>query len=408
MKLLHVIPAFAPAWRYGGPVYAADGLTHELARLGHEVSVMTTNIDGAGVLDVPLGRPVLRDGVETWYFPVEPPRWWCFSRPLGHAIRRQARDFDVVHIHSMFLWPTSVAAFWCQKRGVPYVIKPAGSLDPVCFGRTYDGSWNSLVSKAKKLAYLKIRGRADLEGASAIHFTSQTEMEAARYLKLTPPGIVVPMGVHIDEIGETLETLRLRDRYQQLRERKVILYLSRLDRKKGLHVLIAALSDLVRKRKDFALVIAGGGTATYEAEVVALIKTAKLDDRTVFCGFVQGRDRWALLREADLFVLPSFRENFGLAIVEAMAAGVPVVISSGVNIHREISEGRAGLVTDPEPTQMAAAIEHLLADDDARREIGQNGVRLVRSRFTWERAGRELVHAYETITRARSARSGKD
>jgi glycosyltransferase involved in cell wall biosynthesis len=230
-------------------------------------------------------------------------------------------------------------------------------------------------------------------------------MDAAGYLKLTAPGIVIPMGVELGEIQAKRESPRLRDRYSQLRGKKVVLYLSRLDPKKGLDVLIAALGYLAKRRNDFALVIAGSGTVAYEAEVSSLIEKCGLLDRAVFCGFVQGLDRWALFHEADMFVLPSFKENFGLAIVEAMAAGVPVVISNEVNIHREVSEAGAGLVTDPEPRQVAAAVEQLLANDDARNEMGKKGAMLVSTHFTWEKAARELVQAYETIARRKSSQS---
>jgi len=110
LKILHVIPSFAPAWRYGGPIFAVDEMTRELARAGHSITVMTTNIDGPGVLDVSTDRPVDRAGVEVWYFPVERPRGWCYSRALGRALRERIPEFEIVHIHSMFLWPTFAAA----------------------------------------------------------------------------------------------------------------------------------------------------------------------------------------------------------------------------------------------------------------------------------------------------------
>ena len=128
MRILHVIPSFAP--RYGGPIVAAVGLTRELARRGHDVTVATTNVDGPGELDVPLSRPVPMDGVDVWYFPIQRPRWYHFSAPMGRALRELVRRSDVVHIHSVFLWPTTVAAFWCRRLGVP-IRGTTGSLDPV-------------------------------------------------------------------------------------------------------------------------------------------------------------------------------------------------------------------------------------------------------------------------------------
>src|SRR5215510_2500129 len=195
MRILHVIPSFAPAWYHGGPIYAAFGLTRALVQQGHNVTVMTTNINGPGVLDVPLGQPVLMDGVEVWYFPLQWPRAWCFSRQLGFALRQQVSAFDLVHIHSVFLWPTSAAAFWCRRFKIPYLLRPAGALDPICITKAYERRWISLSSQAKKGIYLATLGKMDLRHAAALHFASQAEMEAAQFLRLNCPKFVVPTGI---------------------------------------------------------------------------------------------------------------------------------------------------------------------------------------------------------------------
>lgn len=403
MKILHVIPSFAPAWRYGGPIYAAMGLTRELARQGHEVAVMTTNIDGPGVLDVPVKRPVSMEGVEVWYFPVEHPRWWCFSGSLGKALQLQVKRFDLVHIHSIFLWPTTAAAFWSQRSEIPYIVRPAGALDPVCLTRSYDNWWVSLMSRGKKGAYLKTIGRMDLHNASALHFTSLAEMEAARSLRLRPPGFVVPLGVELAPAEGESASLRLRERYPQLGGKRVVLFFSRLDPKKGLDLLVAALGDLASRHKDFSFVLAGGGTSGYTADVVALVERHGLQERTVFLGPVEGSAKWLLLQEADLFVLPSYQENFGVAVVEAMAAGLPVVISNRVNIHREVSQAGAGLVTDLDPKQIAAAVEQLITDGDLRRDMGRKGTLLVRREFTWEKIAKHMLQVYGHVIKGNAS-----
>jgi len=397
MKILHVIPSFAPAWRYGGPIYAAQALTRELARQGHEVVVMTTNIDGPNVLDVPLGRPVLMDDVKVWYFPVERPRWWCFSRPLGRALQAQVKHFDLVDIHSIFLWPTTVAAFLCQRWGVPYVIKPSGALDPTCLNKSYDKKWVSLSSRAKKWFYFKTLGKVDLGRASAVHFMSQDEMEAARPLRLRPPGFVVPLGVECGQLEEESTSLRLRERYPQLDGKKVVLFLSRLDPIKGLDLLIPALGDLALRRSDFVFALAGSGNSAYEAHVAALVKRHGIRDRTVFLGFVQGEVKRSLLREADLFVLSSYHESFSIAIVEAMAAGLPVIVSDQASIWREVSRAGAGLVAGLEPKEIAAAVDLLLEDDNLRKEMGRKGARLVSEQFGLAKVVKDLVQVYGQI-----------
>ncbi len=399
MKILHVIPSFAPAWRYGGPIYAALGLTRELVRQGHQVTVMTTNIDGPGVLDVLLEQPVSWDGVEVWYFQVERPRWWCFSRSLGRALRQQVKHFDVVHIHSVFLWPTTATAFWCRRHLVPYIVRPAGSLDPICLRKSYDRWWVSLGSRVKKGIYLNTLGRMDLQYAAALHFTSQAEMEASRPLRLKPPGFVVSPSVELGPVEEGSFQLRLHERHPELDGKTVVLFFSRLDPIKGLNLLIPALGDLARRRKDFAFVLAGSGNSNYEAEVAALVKRHELEDRTVFLGLVEGEAKWSILQEADLLVLPSYHENFGVAVVEAMAAGLPVVISRRVNIWKEVSQAGAGLVTDLDPGEIAAALEQLIADKNLREKMGRRGAALVHEQFNVEKVTKGMVHVYEHIVR---------
>ncbi len=220
-------------------------------------------------------------------------------------------------------------------------------------------------------------------------------MEATRPLGLRPPGVVVPLGVDLRPPEANRVSSSLSKDYPQLKGKKIVLFLSRLDPKKGLNLLIAALGELARSRKDFTFVVAGSGHRAYEAEVAWLVKKHGLWDRTIFLGLVLGEAKWSLLHEAHVFVLPSYQENFGLAVVEAMAAGVPVVISNRVNIFREVNQAGAGLVTDHDPAEIAAAVEQLLVDDDLRGQMGHCGALLVRERFNWEKATKDLLQVYE-------------
>ena len=397
MKVLHVIPSFAPAWRYGGPVVAALGLTREQARQGHNVTVLTTNNDGPGVLDVPVGRPVDMNGVEVWYFPVERPKWYFFSRELGSAAKGRVADFDIVHIHSIYLWPTTIAAFWCRRRGVPYLIRPAGLLDPVNLRKPYGGRLVSIPSRMKKWLYLSTIGRWDLNGAAGVHFTSQGEMEASVAVELGPPKFVLPFGTDLPPKNEGYENLSLRGRYPELKDRKIVVFLSRLDPKKGLETLFSAMSDLSAGMDDFALVVAGSGESGYSRRLTSIVKEVGLEDRTVFLGLVQGAEKWSLLLSGDVFVLPSYHENFGMAIVEAMGAGLPVVISDRVNIHHDVTEYGAGIVTGLDPREFSAAVGKLLRDDGLRAKMGAAAERLARDRYSWEGAAGAIVEAYEEI-----------
>ncbi len=399
MNILHVIPSFAPAWRYGGTVTLSLSLTRELARQGHDVTVMTTNIDGPTNLDVPLKTPVPVpvDGVKVWYYPVQYPRWYCFSPALGRALRQQVDQFDIVHIHSVFLWPTTVAAFWCRRRRVPYLISPHGLLDPINIKKAYEGWSASIASRLKKWLYLKTIGKLDLDRATTVLFTSSVEMEASRALRLRAPQLALPLGADMPAEDESANGIMWRDLYPSLKDKKIVLYMSRLDPKKGADILLSALGSLSARRQDFALVVAGSGNVEYERRLKSLARDLDLQDIALFVGMVDNANKWALMREADLFVLPSHQEAFPNAVIEAMAAGLPVVISPGVGISEEIREAGVGLVASQDPEDLANVIERMLSDDSYRRRLGEDGARFVREHWSWERTSGDIARAYEKV-----------
>ena len=401
MNILHVIPSYAPAWRYGGPIAAVLGLTRELAAQGHNVTVMTTNIDGPDTLDVPTEQAVPMDGVQVWYYPVQRPRWYCFSRPLGRALRDRVAEFDIVHIHSIYLWPTTIAAYWCRRRGVPYLIHAAGALDPVSISNSYAGRRASVSTALRKWLYFNTVGRRDINGAAGMHYTSQVDEDVSRSLDVRPPGHILPFGVEAPAREEVTSGLSLRDEHPELRDKKIVLFLSRLDPIKGLDILIEALGKLADSRDDFVLVVAGGGDRDYEKELASLVNSHGLGDRTVFVGMVAGHDKWSVLFDSDLFVLPSHHENFPMAVVEAMAAGLPVVVSDRVKIHQEVTDAGAGVVTGVDPAQVATAVGSLLSDDERRLRMGELAETLARERLSWEQAARNTVREYEAIVQSR-------
>ena len=396
MRVLHIIPNFAPAWRYGGPVVAADGLTRTLAKLGHEVTVFTTNIDGDGVLDVPTARPVNRDGVRVWYFPVQHLRWYCFSWQLADALRHCVSDFDIAHIHMLFLWPTTVASFWCRKRRVPYIVHAAGLLDPACIRKTYERRSVSVSSRLKKNLYLATLGRVELGHASAIHFTSETERQEAILPRSRTRRLVVPLGVDSFKDSDTDWNL-VRGKFPQLCDRKIVLFMSRLDPKKGIILLMRAVGELLKRRDDFVIAVAGQGICGYELELRRLSAELGIERQIVFTGTVTGQMKQSLLQCAKLFVLPSYHENFGVAAVEAMAAGLPIIISNRVNIHGEVARAGAGLVVGLDSNELVDAIGVLLDDEAKRRSMGQSGQRLVESSFRWDKVAAMTMSMYESV-----------
>ena len=271
-----MVPTYLPAWRHGGPILAVHGLCKALAARGHEVTVFTTHVHGDGVLDVPLGKPVEIDGVEVRYFPVLPPRRLYLSPGLGRAARDRVGGCDAVHLHSVFLWPTTAAARAAERADVPYVLSPRGMLVPELLRAR--GRW-------RKLAWMLLAERRTIERAAVLHATSDLEAEEAARLDLPlPPVAVVPNGIEPEpwDGGEAALSPAVRS---LLDGPPFFLFLGRLSWKKGLDRLIPALARV----PGAVLAVAGNDEEGLLPELERLAREAGVAARTVFLGPVQGR-----------------------------------------------------------------------------------------------------------------------
>lgn len=381
MKILHVIATIAA--RDGGPSKACFEMARAVVRRGHEVSIITTNMDGPGVLDVPVGEPVQRDGVTLRHFPVTFPRFWGTSPEMARALEETIPQVDVVHLHSLYMYHDKVVGRICRDTGTPYILRPHGTLDPYLHKRR---------RLRKLLMELWFQNRVT-RGAARIHFTTEEEMQLAEPWVFGRPGVVIPNGLDMGEYADLPPRGQFRARHPQIGDKPMVLFFGRLNFKKGLDILTRAFADIADAVPDAQLVIAGpdGGM---RAKTEAWIDEYGLRERTLFTGMVTGQDKLDLLRDGDLFVLPSYSENFGISVIEAAACGLPVAISNKVNLWHEISGADAGWVTPAEPGPFGAAMQAALADPEAARAKGARGRALVAARFDWSRIGEALEDVY--------------
>jgi glycosyltransferase involved in cell wall biosynthesis len=390
LRILHVVPTYYPAVRYGGPVRSVHGLSAALAHRGHDVHVYTTNMDGAADLDVPLGEAVDLDGVSVHYFPVPGLRRLCWSPALGAELRKSIEGFDVVHLHSVFLWPTRAAARAAVRAGVPYILAPRGMLiREMVRGR----------SRWVKSAWIALVERTSLARAAGVHVTAELEGDELRatFGSLLPEIVNIPNGVDwpADHLSKQQTPFaHLPPRYG--------LFLSRISWKKGLDRLIKAWSDV----PDLPLVIAGNDDENYTPQLEALVRSLGLEARIHFIGPVSDAHKWALYEDAELFVLPSYSENFGNVVAEAMAMGCPVVVSPEVGIAALVKAEGAGIVTCCDPPQLAAAIRELMSDSHTARELGRRGRLAVHARLSWDGIAGQAEELYRrVISRSATASS---
>lgn len=385
MNILHVIANLAP--RYGGPSKACLEMARAVATRGHRVSIYTTNQDGDGVLPVLLESPVIDNGVEIRYFPIQPPKFWGTSLPLARAINRDLALYDIVHIHSLYLFHDLVTGRACRKYRVPYIIRPHGTLDPYLYQRH---------RLRKKIMELLFENR-NIKNATALHYTTEEEMLLARPYVFNSPGVVVPNGLNWTEYEKLPPSGTFRKLFPQVGDNRLVLFLGRLNFKKGFDLLVPAFAKTLKTVTDIHLVIAGPDNDGYGAKVRGWLRKYGLLDKTTFTGMLEGADKLAAFRDAEMFVLPSYTENFGISVLEAMACGVPVVLSDKVNIWREVKGAGAGLVVPTDQESLAQAMSVLLKDQLSARRMGQAGQKLVRENYQWSMIGRKLEKAYKEI-----------
>lgn len=386
MKVLHVIPSVNPA--LGGPTQVALNLVKALRKYGVDAEIATTNDNGLQLLDVPLNQRIEYEQVPVWFFPrfLPPMKEFIFSTSLTGWLWQHIREYDIVDNHYLFSYASTCAGAIARCQGVPYTVRTIGQLSP----------WALAHSRLKKQIYNFLIERHNLNQAAAIHCTSSGEAEDVRKFGLKTPIITLPLGVN--------QPLDYPDAQQKLRQlygisptTPIVLLLARLHPVKRPELLIQALSQLVGQNYDFHLILAGSGEPDYLTQLKNLVASLGLASRISMPGFVTGQDKELLLQGSDIFVLPSFTENFGIAIAEAMAVGLPVIVTSDVRISPEIAQAEAGLVVKGEVDALSNAISQLLTYPSLRYQLGENGKRLVRHRYCWNAIAQQLTSVYTDL-----------
>ena len=383
LRVLHVTPYFAPAFRYGGPPRSILGLCRALGRAGVETEVLTTTADGP--VDLP-ASPLEGDRygeVAVRYLPRAFPRRLFGARGLGTALEAALARADLVHIHGLWTITGWTAARHARRAGVPVVISPRGMLDP---GSLAQHGWR------KRFAYALVE-RRNLRGAAFLHATSEAEARALRARAPGAPVAVIPNGVEApDRLAMTPGAMR-----RQLgipARAPLVAFLGRIHRIKRLDLLAAAFDRIRAARPDAHLVIAGPDEGNERRRLEPLYAAA--GDAVHWVGEVGDDAKWALLAGASLLVLCSDSESFGLSAVEALAAGTPVIATRSCP-WAAIEETGAGLWVEQSPAALAEAALAVIEDQVRRREMGERARGLARERYSWDSAARAMAERYRAV-----------
>lgn len=388
LRVLHVIPSISK--RHGGPSAALSRFVAAVASPETKVTVATTDDNGPGArLDVPLQQPVSdSNGIDHIYFRKNT-EVYKISLPLLWWLHHHVTDYDVVHIHALFSFSSFAAACAARRFGIPYIVRPLGVLN----------RWG-LQNRRRLLKRWSLRliEMPVLDGAAAIHYTAvaeQREAASAHPAIASFRSVIIPIPVEPDPAPDPALFYA---RFPAARLGPIILFLSRLDPKKGVELLLGAFREICEEFPGALLLIAGDGEAAYVETVKSRARELRLDKVIVWMGFVDGAEKSALLASATVFVLPSFSENFGIAAAEALAAGVPSVLSEHVAIASKAAAREAALVVPCEVTAISAAVARLLKDVRLRERLAHQARVFARREFSSRAVGNDLLELYRSVT----------
>jgi len=389
VRVLHVVGCYPPATEWGGLPAAVASFARALPLAGVECEVFTTT--GRGSRTLPRIEPATRDvnGTRVTYFRA-PDVFRSFVAPgLLPALARRVREFDLVHVHMLWAFPGIAAARAAEWAGVPYAVSPHGALDP----------WSLTQWPRMKSAFLFFAEDRTLRRASFVHFTASAEQQVAPPSYRELPAEIVANVVD----PEPFAAIGLAGRRAKSKD---VLILGRIHRMKGFDLLVPAMREVRRRVPGARVVVAGPDEGGYRAEVERLARELGVGDAVHFAGHLEAPARARALEDAAVLAMPSYRENFGLSAAEAMAAGLPVVVSDKVNICEEIASAGAGRVVPLDPAVLGAALAELLLDPHGRLRMGEAGRALVRERYAPARVGAELRAAYERAIVRSTPRGG--
>ncbi len=379
-------------------------MARALVARGIHVDVATTDDDGSGrrLKDLRQGVPVEQEGFRVFYF-AKQTEFYKASLPLAAWLFRHVADYDLVHIHAVFSFATLAAGWACRMRGVPYVVRPLGVLNS--WGMHNRRRWMKSMS-------FRLLDKPVLDHAAAMHYTSEQEAEEAARLDIRSRAEVIPLGIDLTPFLSLPSPQLFTSRFPKIAGRPIILFLSRLDPKKNVELLLEGMtrlrsteSDPMRPdptRSDPILVVAGSGDPEYVAELEVRSSNLGLENAVVWTGHLDGDMKLSALAACDIFVLPSRSENFGIALLEAMAAGRACLSTSGVALASEAAVVGAVRICEPTPEGLCAALLELLACAQDRERLGRVSSALAVKEYSSESMAARMEAYYHSIQTSRT------
>src|ERR1700686_4433068 len=374
MRALHVVPSLLP--ESGGPSRTIPEMGRALAASGTEVTLFSTHLPGDGLTIDPVKEPY-----KVVLFPATDGSLRS-SRQIYRTICRQAGDFDVIHLHSLWNFAVTFAAAAARRVGIPYVLAPRGMLSEVCLRQS---------SYSRKRAYAWAYDHRTVEGARRLHFLNADEQRASQNNWFRRPAYFLARnGVELSMEGIRPGTFRAR--FPELEGRRVMLFLGRLHAIKGLDLQLQALARLLSKYSDLIWVLVGPDDGEWP-RLHAMVRSLGLEEHVKWIGPLTGNERFSALVDADVLLQTSLYECQSMTVNEALAVGVPLVVTDSIN-YGEVQSMGAGYVVSRDSTKLANAVDAILAAPDLGESMKSAGRRFASEELSWSKIATIVNAAY--------------
>jgi glycosyltransferase involved in cell wall biosynthesis len=384
MKVLIVIPYLSPL--YGGTSKTVKELAEALGRSGVSIDIITTNANSSGKLDITLNEWVNEKYYRIKYFSCWHKSDFIISLSLLNWLFNHVNDYDVVHTNTIFSSLVLLAHWVCRFRNVSYIMTPHGMLEP----------WALSYKAWKKRPYYSLFEKPALQNATAIHVISSTEANNTKLINLKPPLILIPNGIHCYDFEILPDPEFFYQKFPETRNKTLILFLGRIDPKKGLDLLAPAFARVHTQFPQTHLVVAGPDNIGFLTTAQRYFQKAGCLDAVTFTGMLIGNLKHAALAAASLYVAPSYSEGFSMSVLEGMASGLPCVITTGCNFP-EAAAAQVAHVVDIDADAIADALIQCLSNPQQAKEMGDRAREFIFQNYTWEQAAKKMIEVYKAV-----------
>jgi glycosyltransferase involved in cell wall biosynthesis len=388
MKILIFTPYIGI--NYGGIAKAVEGIAGGLANQGIDVDVITTDANNLEKIPIIRSQWISENKYRIRYFNCWHKNDFVWSWSLIFWFLLHVREYDLIHTNTVFAPIVSLIHFFCWLLKVPYIVTPHGMLEP----------WALSYKAGKKRIYYNLVERTLIQQANVIHVIAELEAKNLNYLGFEHL-VTVPNGIYRDEFINLPDADIFYQEFPTTQHKNLILFLGRIDPKKGLDLLVPAFAEIHQKFPETHLVVAGPDSIGFLSKVQDYFAQAGCLDAVTFTGMLTGEIKYALLGVAKLYVAPSYSEGFSISILEGMAAGLPCIITTGCNFP-EAGTAEAAYIVDVNSQAIASALNHCLTNPQQAKQTGDRARELIMKNYTWDSAATKLIIVYEAIIHQKS------